>query len=251
LTKRTGKKKRVKKWRLAIAMAYAFILGVSVFNVILPSSAIPVLSFDYSPDSQTYQLTVPPGPATSIFAGVNTTMTMNTTISAPQPFANGVDITVNVQGCEKPTSNVTFSQFVVGFLGAYDAKHPNSGQGVYAGEGNNFNGEIVLAVSFLVPKPGASWGFNCPTGWVHFLGSPNDNTIFFQNPGTYPVIVRGTYWPNFTYSQYTYPSDTIIVQPSSVSNQEVYNKTQTVVLVASSAFIVLELFPEIKKRLTQ
>jgi hypothetical protein len=244
--KPSGKKKPkpVKRWRIAIAGAYVIVLLWSAFNVASPSSAIPGLSFDYSPQSYYWTLTIPPNPPENFAGFYNETAVLNVTVSAPQPFADGIPITIYVVGCVKGSTNVTFDQFKIGFTGAYDHKNP----------GSIYNGYTVEAFSFVYPKPPAKWPNNCPSALganaVHFIGETFDTTFYFENPGTYPVSVKASIWPNLfgAPTEYDYPNNAVSIQQSSTLNQGIYGKAEALAVIASSAFVVLELYPEIKKR---
>jgi hypothetical protein len=239
-----GKAKPVKKWRVAIAAVYSAVLFVCLFNAIAPSSAVPLVSFDYVPTSVYWIVTIPPNASQYLIGVFSETASFNVTVSASQPIADGVPITINVVGCVKPTQNVTYDTFVVGFLGAYDNKNP----------GSVYNGYTVTALSLL---DNATWTYKCPsilgTNAVHFAGETYDTTFYFENPGVYPLSVRATIFPNVFGPpvQYNYTNNVIDVQSSSSINQGVYSKAQTVIIVASSAFLLLELYPDIKKRLSQ
>jgi hypothetical protein len=171
---------------------------------------------------------------------------MNVTVSASQPFADGVPITISVQGCQKATKatgNATFTQFVVGFDGAYDEKNPNSG--------STFNGELLLGTSLLGPKPPAAWSFNCPTNIlganaVHFIDDSNDAKFFFKNPGNYPIIIRGTYFGNFTYSQYNYSNNVIAVQSSATLNMGVRDYAIGIIIFATALIAYIDGIPYFK-----
>lgn len=225
--------------------AYAIIIFVSFVNLIFPSNAFPILSFNwYAPHSYFWTMTIPPNPSQNPFGQYNETAVLNVTVSAPQPFADGVPITVSVLGCDKAGENVTADKFFIGFTGAYDHKNP----------GSIYNGYTVEAWSFLYPKPPNVWPNNCPPDLgpnaVHFIGEFYDTTFYFENPGLYPVSVEANYWPNLFGPpiKYDYPNNVINIESSTVLNQSVVGRAESLVVIATFAFGFLELYPTLKKR---
>jgi hypothetical protein len=172
---------------------------------------------------------------------------MNVSISASQPFADGVPITVNVYGCVRYSNFTDFTSWTAGFNNSYDSKYP----------GTIFKGELLIAISGLSPKPPAAWPSSCPADLganaVHFIGQVNDATFYFGSPGNYPLIVSAATLGNKTATHYIYSDNTIYIQSSATLSANVVSRAEALVVIATfafgffEAFALLELFPALKK----
>jgi hypothetical protein len=243
--RKRGRRKQTKvsyaRWVGRVAYVFAFV--VAFVNLLFPASALTPLSINYwSPKSYYWTLTIPPVPQ-GFLPEFNETAVFNVTVSASQPFADGVSITIYVVGCEKSHENVTTDEFKVGFAGAYDQKNP----------GTVYNGYSVVAWSFVYPLSPPGWPNKCPTylgsDAVHFIGETYDTTFYFENPGTYPVSIKANYWPNLfgTPKQYDYPNNTIVVQSSSSLNQGVRDFGIGIVIFAGALATFIDGIPYFKR----
>jgi hypothetical protein len=230
----------------AFVGVYLLIMAVAATNWLFPSSDYPLNFNFYQQQSYFWTLVIPPNATKSILTTLlNETAVINVTVSADQPMADGVPVNISALGCVRAAGNFTADKFIVGFDGAYDPKH----------RGTVYNGYTVEAWSFIYLKPPTTWPNNCPSSLgpnaVHFLGESYDTVFYFPNPGTYPVSVKASYWPNFigTPVTYNFTDNVVDIQSSASLSAGVVSRAEALAVIATIPFSLFELYPPLKKYL--
>jgi len=215
-------------------VGYAVLMFAILINLFAPAAQYPVISAaSYQrPERVFWSVTVPPLGAPNAQNLENYTMILNVTISAPQPFESGDNVTIHAEGCVKDEFETSLAFITVGFNGAVDANNPNSGSA--------FNGNSLDSVADLAPPcpsklfiQGIPVGFGVPMKIL--VNATNESSpVFFRDSGDYPLGIQVRY-TNFTTETYNYPDNKITVQSSSAVNQTVQEEALAIFIVATTA----------------
>jgi hypothetical protein len=221
-------------FRYACIAIYAIIiLYVTVNWANIP---FPILNSPNIPNPYNWTFTYPPSPANALgFSSSDNSLYFQMTVSANQPFADGIDIQVSAAGSMGPIFGQNVTSVTVGFLGAYPYGNPN---GYLTG--------APLAGVFLHPTlthPNVTLVFNLSGPYLD--GSASN--IEFRNYGDFSPTIKISF-SNFSDPvTYTYQDYILSIQSSESLRQGQINYGVGVFAFGTFLFLVVDLYPKARK----